>query len=117
MLSTIGRLLNAQSVTLWLFDESTESLVLRLMADGGKLVAPDPGHPFTKDPLFWKQNAVIQELLFTGGPVVCEDLETDPRITAEWRDYLKREGAKRFLGVPILVSGRVRGFVGIRHAD
>src|SRR5438094_4664727 len=31
MLSTIGRLLNAQSVTLWLFDESTESLVLCLM--------------------------------------------------------------------------------------
>src|SRR5437016_5570696 len=36
MLSTIGRLLNAQSVTLWLFDESTESLVLRLMAEIGR---------------------------------------------------------------------------------
>jgi signal transduction histidine kinase len=67
--------------------------------------------------LFWKQNAVIQELLFTAGPVVCEDLETDPRIKPEWRDYLKRKGAKRFLGVPILVSGHVRGFVGIRHGD
>src|SRR5213595_2879583 len=29
MLSTIGRLLKAQSVTLWLFDESADSLVLR----------------------------------------------------------------------------------------
>ena len=37
MLSTIGRFLNAQSVTLWLFDESTDSLALRLMTDGGKL--------------------------------------------------------------------------------
>ena len=26
-----------------------------------------------KDPLFWKQNAIIEELLFTAGPVVCED--------------------------------------------
>jgi PAS domain S-box-containing protein len=117
MLSTIGRLLNAQSVTLWLFDESADSLVLRLMADGGKLATPDPEHPFMKDPLFWKHNAVIQELLFTAGPVVCEDLETDPRIKPEWRDYLKRKGAKRFLGVPILVGGQVRGFVGIRHSD
>src|SRR6266446_6166378 len=117
MLNTIGRLLNAQSVTLWLFDESADSLVLRSMSDGGKLVAPDSEHPFIKDPLFWKQNAVIQELLFTAGPVVCEDLETDPRIKPEWRDYLKRKGAKRFLGVPILVSGHVRGFVGIRHGD
>jgi PAS domain S-box-containing protein len=117
MLSTIGRLLKAQSVTLWLFDESADSLVLRLMADGGKLATPDPQHPFMKDRLFWKHNAIIQELLFTAGPVVCEDLEMDPRIKPEWRAYLKRKGAKRFLGVPILVGGQVRGFVGVRHND
>ena len=70
-----------------------------------------------KDPLVLNQNAVIQELLFTAGPVVCEDLETDPRIPGVWRDYLKRKAAKRFLGVPILVGGQVRGFIGVRHAD
>ena len=117
MLSTIGRLLDAQSVSLWLYDESTDSLVLRSMVDGGRLVAPDLEHPFMKDPLVLKQNTVIQELLFTAGPVVCEDLETDPRIPAEWREYLKRKGAKRFLGVPILVGGQVRGFIGARHTD
>ena len=117
MLSTIGRLLNAQSVTLWLFDESTDSLVLRLMADGGKLVAPDPEHPFMNNPLFWKQNASYSGTAFHGGPVVCEDLETDPRVKGEWRDYLKQKGTKRFLGVPLLVGGQVRGFVGVRHAD
>src|SRR5438876_5658573 len=117
MLSTIGRLLNAQSVTLWLFDESTDSFVLRSMVDGGKLVGPDPEHPFVKDPLFWKQNAIIQELLFTAGPVVCDEWETDPRVNGEWADYLKRRGTKRFLGVPMLVRGQGRGFVGIRHSD
>src|SRR5437867_2905481 len=117
MLSTIGRLLNAQSVTLWLFDESTDSLVLRLMVDGRKLAEPDPEHPFLKDPMSWKQNPAIQELLFTAGPVVCEDIETDPRVNGEWREYLKRKGGKRFLAVPILVRGQVRGFVGIRHSD
>jgi PAS domain S-box-containing protein len=117
MLITIGRLLNAKSVTLWLFDETADSLVLRSMADGGKLAAPDPEHPFAKDPLFWKQNAAIQELLFTAGPVVCDDVETDPRVNGEWGDYLKRSGTKRFMAVPILVGGQVRGFVGIRHAD
>jgi PAS domain S-box-containing protein len=117
MLITIGRLLSAQSVTLWLFDETADSLVLRSMADGGRLVAPDPEHPFAKDPLFWKQNAAIQELLFTAGPVVCDDVETDPRVNGEWGDYLKRSGTKRFMAVPILVGGQVRGFVGIRHVD
>src|SRR5438067_1893687 len=117
MLSTIGRLLNARSVSLWLFDKSTDSPVLRSMVEGGRLVAPDPEHPFMKDPLVLNQNAVIQELLFTAGPVVCEDLQTDPRIPEVWRDYLEGKGAKRFLGVPILMGGQVRGFIGVRHTD
>jgi PAS domain S-box-containing protein len=117
MLSTIGRLLNAQSVTLWLLDKSADSLVLRSMAQGGELAQPDPDHPFMMDPSFWKQNAVIRELLFTAGPVVCDDLETDPRVNGEWGDYLKRHGTRRFMAVPILVVGEVRGFVGIRHTD
>src|SRR5438309_9107228 len=95
MLSTIGRLLNAQSVTLWLLDESNDSLIMRSMSDGGKLRAHDPEHPYNKDPLSWKQNQIIQELLFMAGPVVCEDLETDKRVKGEWRDYMMQKGAKR----------------------
>src|SRR5438132_5401976 len=64
MLSTIGRLLNAHTVSLWLFDDSSDSLSLRSStSDGGKLATPDPEHPFIKNPLFWKENAVVQELL------------------------------------------------------
>jgi PAS domain S-box-containing protein len=117
MLTTIGRLLSAQTVLLWFFDESTDSLVLRLMAEGTRPITPDPQHPWTKNALSWKQNPVIRELLFTAGPVVCEDVETDPRVNGEWRDYLKQNGTKRFLAVPILVGGQVRGIIGIHHAD
>ena len=117
MLSTIGRLLSAQSVLLWFFDESTDSLVLRLMAEGTRPVTPDQRHPWTKNPLSWKQNPVIQELLFTACPVVCEYVETDPRVNGEWRDYLKQYGTKRLMAVPILVGGQVRGIIGIHHAD
>ena len=117
MLNTIGRLLNARSVSLWLLDSSDDSLVLRSMSDGGKLGALDPEHPFVNDPLSWKQNAVIQELLFTAGPVVCDNIATDPRINGQWGEYLKRKGTKRFLAVPLLIGGHVRGFVGIRHLD
>jgi PAS domain S-box-containing protein len=118
MLSTIGRLLNAHTASLWLFDDSSDALILRSStSDGGKLVAPDPEHPFIKNPLFWKENAVVQELLFTAGPVVCDDVETDPRVTGDWGEHLKRNGTKRFLAVPLVVGGQVRGFVGIRHID
>ena len=117
MLSTIGCLLKAQSMALWLFDESTNSLVLRLMADGEKPAAPYPEHPWMKNPLSWKENPIIQELLFTAGPVVCEDVETDPRVKDEWLDHLKQSGTRRFLEVPILMGGKVRGIIGVRHAD
>ncbi len=118
MLSTIGRLLNAHTVSLWLFDDSSDSLILRSStSDGGKLAAPDPEHPFIKNPLFWKENAVVQELLFTAGPVVCDDVETDPRVSGDWGEHLKRNGTKRFLAVPLLVGGQVKGFVGIRHVN
>src|SRR5439155_8968830 len=53
MLSTIGRLLSAQSVSLWLFDNASDSLILRSSSsDGGKLVASDPERVFVKDALF-----------------------------------------------------------------
>jgi signal transduction histidine kinase len=117
MLGTIGRLLNAHSSMVWLFDEVTDAIILRFMAKGDKAVAPDLEHPFMKNAFSWKRSGMIQELLFTGGPVVCEDVETDPRLHAEWRDYFKQNGTKRFLAVPMLIGGKVRGFIGIRHAD
>jgi PAS domain S-box-containing protein len=115
MLSTIARLLNAQSVVLWLLDKSTDSLLLRSASEDGNLPGPDPEHPFIKDPLMWKQNPVMQELIFTGAPVVCDDIETDPRVSGDWADYLKRKRTRRFLAVPMFIGGEVRGFVGIRH--
>jgi PAS domain S-box-containing protein len=115
MLSTMARLLNAQSVVLWLLDKSTDSLLLRSAWEDENLPGPDPEHPFIKDPLMWKQNPVMQELIFTGAPVVCDDIETDPRVSGDWADYLKRRRTRRFLAVPMFIGGEVRGFVGIRH--
>jgi PAS domain S-box-containing protein len=115
MLSTMARLLNAQSVVLWLWDKSTDSLLLRSAWEDENLPGPDPEHPFIKDPLLWKYNPVMQELIFTGAPVVCDNIETDPRVAGDWADYLKRRRTKRFLAVPMFIGGEVRGFVGIRH--
>src|SRR5437762_940020 len=46
MLSTIGRLLAAQSVVLWLLDESSDALILRAWAEGTNFAKADPEHPF-----------------------------------------------------------------------
>jgi PAS domain S-box-containing protein len=117
MLSTIGRMLGAQSVILWLFDESNDSLVLRAWAEGTNFAKVDPEHPFIRNPPSWKEDPGLRELLFSGAPVACEDVENDPYISAELREYLKSGGTKKFLRIPTLVGGRVKGFIGIRHGD
>jgi PAS domain S-box-containing protein len=117
MLGSMGRLLGAQSVILWLLDPATDALVLRAWAEGTNFAKADPAHPFLKDPASWKQDPGLRELFFSGAPVVCEDLEQDPYISDPLREYLKAGGTKKFLRIPTLVGGRVRGFIGIRHGD
>src|SRR6266498_1685669 len=117
MLSTIGRLLSAQSVILWLLDESNDSLVLRAWAEGTNFAKADPEHPFIKNPLSWKEDPGLAEVFFFGAPVACEDIDRDPDISKELREYLKSGGTKKFLRIPTLVGGQVKGFIGVRHGD
>ena len=115
MLSTIGRLLDAQSVVFWLLDEANDSLVFRAAAQGSNFTAGDPKHPYIKDPLAWREDQALRETILTGAPFICEDLETDPHFPDNLREYLLSKGIKKGLNIPTLVGGRVKGFIGIRH--
>src|SRR5262249_38265091 len=117
MLSTIGRMLNAQSVILWLLDGSNDSLVLRAWADGTTFVKLDPEHPFIKRPSSWKKDPGLREMFFSGAPVACEDIDSDPDISEELREYLKSRRTKKFLRIQTLVGGQVKGLIGIRHGE
>jgi PAS domain S-box-containing protein len=117
MLGTICRQLNGQSVALWLFDEANESLVLRLAVEGENLVSSDSQNPLVRDPSIWKQNKAVKDLIVTGAPVVFENIETDPRVSVAVREYFKRSGTKKSVGVPILASGKVKGVISVYHGD
>src|SRR6266542_6523900 len=117
MLSTIGRLLGAQSVILWLLDESNDLLVLRAWAECENFAKADPEHPFIKNPSSWKEDPGLRELFFSGAPVACENVDRDPDISKELREYLRSGGTKKFLRIPTLVGGQVKGFIGVRHGD
>src|SRR5262249_54780000 len=91
------------------------SLRLQLVIEGDQEVAPHRDHPFVKDPQAWKTSPYLQEMFFTKGPVVCDDIKNDSRIDAEFRQYLIKRGRKKFLAIPMFVLGEVRGFIGIQH--
>ena len=115
MLSTIGRLLDAQSVIFWLLDEANDSLIFRAAAQGSNFAAGDPTHPYMRDPMAWRQNKALRETVATGAPFVCDDVETDPRFPDDLREYFRSRGTKKGLTIPTLVGGRVKGFIAIRH--
>src|SRR2546430_12948571 len=115
MLRTIGQHLPAIRVVLRVRNQQDGCLSLRLVIEDDQQVAPDPEHPFVKDPQAWKRS--LQEMLFTKGPVVCDDIEQDPRIGTEFREYLMNRGRKKFLAIPMFVLGEVRGFIGIQHVE
>jgi PAS domain S-box-containing protein len=117
MLSTMGRLLGGQWVALWLLDEVTDALVLRAAVKGENSDPDDSGHPFVKDPFAWKDDVGLQELFFTGVPITYEDVDTDPRIPSELRAYFQSQGTRKFLRLPTLMGGEVKGFITIRHAE
>ena len=117
MLSTMGRLLTAQSVILWLLDESDDSLVLRAWAEGTNFAKADPEHPFVKNPLSWKQDRGLRDLFFSGVPVVCEDVEHDPDIPPELRELLEVRRNEEISQDSDAGGRSCQGFIGIRHGE
>lgn len=117
MLSTIGRLMDGQWVALWLLDRARDSLLLRASVYCSKADPADQDHPFVKDPLAWKQDVSLHELFVSGAPVVCEDVDADTRISDALRTYFKKHGTRKFLRLPTLVGGEVKGFITIRHGQ
>jgi PAS domain S-box-containing protein len=117
ILRTIGQRLHASSVLLWLRDQRDDALRLQLVIENDQQIAPHPDHPFVKDPTAWKRSPYFQEMFFTKGPVLCDDIEHDPRIGADFRKYLMKRGRRKFMAVPMFVLGEVRGFIGIQHAE
>ena len=117
MLSTIRSLLHAQNVILWSLDDATNSAVLRAGAHGTDLATIQRDHPFTDGGLSWKENASLREMFFTGAPAVSENVGSDSQFSPVLRDYFQSIGTKKFLAIPTLFRGEVKGFIGIRHGD
>ena len=117
MLSTMGRLTGGQWVALWLLDETSDALLLRAAVKGESSDPDDSEHPFVKDPFAWKDDAGLQEMFFAGVPITYEDVDTDPRIPDALRLYFQSQGTRKFVRLPTLVGGEVKGFITIRHAE
>ena len=113
----MGQHLRANRLLLWLRNLEDDLLRLHVVIENDQQVPPDPDHPGVRDPQAWKKSAFIEEMFFTKSPLVVDDIEHDSRIDPEFRQYLTDRGCKKFLTIPMCVSGEVRGFIGIWNAE
>src|SRR6516225_1711829 len=117
MLRTIGQHLRAVRVVLFLRNPQDDTVRMHLVIEDDRQIAVHSDHPFANDPSAWKNRPLFQELLFTKSPVVVDDVDGDARVEPEFREYLKRHRCERFMGVPMFVSGELRGLIGIHHSE
>ena len=116
MLSIMCRQLSGQSAALWSYNESSDSLFLGLVVDSTGPLEFDRNRLLNLSPS-WAKSCGFQELLYDACPILCEDITTDPRVNSEIREYFLAAGIKKFLGVPTLAEGRVRGMISVRHRE
>jgi PAS domain S-box-containing protein len=117
MLRTIGQNLRAMRVMLWLRNPLDGRVRMQVVIEDDRQVPLHSDHPFVNDPGGWQKRPLLQEMLFTKSPVVVDDIDGDPRLEPEFREYLKHHRARRFMGIPMFVSGELRGLIGIHHSE
>lgn len=111
VLRTMGHMMRAQAVSLWLQDERSPTPCFRPFPivreaqptrAGTNLIEADalPEHP------------LAPEVLRGRSPVLCADLERDSRFKVNRGRWLA-EGVRIVLAVPLLVAGEVMGLVSI----
>jgi signal transduction histidine kinase len=116
VLCLMSQRLGAQGVSLWLRDRASELPVFHLSFKEGRIATePEADHPVVENRAYWQESPMGQELLRTKKAVLCDDVEHDPRVAA-WRDYLRAQGTRTVLAVPLLAGGRVIGLISLRCA-
>ena len=113
----IGRLLDARWLAFCLVDEARDSLRLQATVRDGKAIAADLEHPFIKDPSLWKTDPGVQELFFTGTPMICEYIDSDARVATVVRAYFNARAVKKFVRLPTLLGREVKGFIAVSHGE
>jgi len=113
VLRTITRQLDAHSSSVWLKDETRDLMVFEFALEDGKLkTRRDPALAAITRPSSPEAYWPWPEVTRTGKPYVMEDMRDGPDVP--WRSHLLGQGVVTVLVVPMLVSGKAAGLIGIR---
>ncbi len=116
VLQVIAEQLQANSASLWLFDEESQEVWMHLDYTEGRVRKPEEtNHPHSSGRVsvnqlaWWPFDLSVDK----SEPLVFEDVSLDPEL----REWGKKQGIKSWLSAPMAFGARTVGFMTIRSSQ
>lgn len=118
VLTVITHVLEGSVSTLWLRDREGETAQLHLLFKNGRLVAgSESGHRLAGQTLDLSRQDLFALAVFRRGRPVWHEIETSEALDETARQYLREQGVKALLGIPLILGDQTIGSIVVRFAQ
>ena len=118
VLSVITQVLEGIGSTLWLRDSDAETAKLHLVfRDGQLLSGPASGHRLAGQTLDLSRQDLFAFAVFRRRRPVWHEVATSEALDETARTYLRQQGVKALLGIPLILAEKAVGAIVVRFAE
>jgi PAS domain S-box-containing protein len=118
VLTVVTQVLEGIVSTLWLRDRDGETAKLHLLfRDGHLLSGADSGHRFAGQTLDLSRQDLFAFAVFRRGRPVWHEVSTSEALDDAAKTYLREQGVKALLGIPLILAEKAIGVIVIRFSE
>jgi PAS domain S-box-containing protein len=118
VLSVITQILGGSASTVWLKNRDAETIFLHLFYRDGRLFpGSESGHRLAGESINLDRQDLFTLAVFRHRRPIWHEVESSPALDAASRAYLKEEGVKGLLGVPLVLGEKTIGSIVVRFPE
>jgi PAS domain S-box-containing protein len=118
VLTVVTQVLEGTVSTLWLQDRDAETARLHLLFGDGQLVSgAESGHRFAGQTLDLSRQDLFAFAVFRRGRPVWHEVTTSEALDDAAKTYLREQGVKALLGIPLILAEKAIGAIVIRFSE
>src|SRR6202021_4244953 len=118
VLTVVTQVLEGSVSTLWLRDRDAETAKLHLVFRDGHLVSgAESGHRLAGQTLDLSRQDLFAFAVFRRGRPVWHEVATSEALDEAAKAYLREEGVKALLGIPLILADKAIGAIVVRFPE
>jgi PAS domain S-box-containing protein len=118
VLTVVTQVLEGTVSTLWLRDRDDETAKLHLLFRDGHLVSgAESGHRLAGQTLSLSRQDLFAFAVFRRGRPVWHEVATSEALDEAAKTYLREQGVKALLGIPLILADKAIGAIVIRFSE